>query len=226
MARPRFDPKLPLVAARSFDYQGRPYKAGDPFPAPGASVPEAHKLRTLYGSRLVNHGEAVAAAPVDPVQMEGTPGGWYTITAPWLDEPMRVRGKAGAEKAAEKLRTDGEPPTHHGVTLTEGDNGWWEVKADWASEGEKVHGEADARARAAELRAGGPPPDPRTEVTVDPGLVMGEAEGQFVVNAPWLEEAMILPTREAAEAEAERLRRDGPPDGWEPAPESEPAEPA
>lgn len=220
MARPRFDPKLPLVAARSFDYEGRPYKAGDPFPHPEAKTPDPRKLPTLYGSRLVNHGQAVAVAPVDPVQMEATPGGWYTITAPWLDEPMRVRGKVLAERAAQKLRDDGEPLTHHGVTLTEGDNGWWEVKADWASEAEKVHGEADARARAAELRAEGPPPDPRTEVTI------AEDGDAFMVNAPWLEQALSFESREAAEIAAGGLRGDGPPDGWEPAPESEPAEPA
>lgn len=216
MVRPRFDPTRPLVAARSFDYGAGRFKAGDPFPTEGIAV---HKLNTLYGARRVNHPDLVAAPPppeppADPVVMEPTPGGWYNISAPWLDAPLRVRGKAGAEKAAAKMRADGEPAYHHGVTLTEGQNGWWEITVDWELDHPlNLHGEEAARARAAELRAAGPPPDPRTEVTIT------EDGDDFLVNAPWIEEALRFEDRADAETQVEIFRSDGPPEGWEPAPE-------
>lgn len=210
MVRPRFDPNRDLVAARSFTWQGEDLSAGDPFPKEG--VP-SYRLRTLYGARMVNHAEK----PADPVVVTAEPGGMFAVSAPWLDEPFRVRGTARANREADKLRREGEPDYHHGVAVVEspGGNGWWMVGTDWTDEIEKVHGEQNARARAAELRAEGPPPDPRTDVTVS------EGDGEFVVNAPWLEEAMLLPTRDAAEEQAEALRTAGPPEGWEPAPTDE-----
>jgi hypothetical protein len=211
MARPRFDAKRDFVAAKAFPFNGQQLQAGDPFPKDG--VP-GYKLGTLYGARMINFAPE-AEAPVDPVQVQGGDGGWFTVTAPWLEEPIKVRGTARANREADKLRREGEPPYHHGVAIHEGENGWWAVEADWMDEAEKVHGEEAARARAAELRAEGPPPDPRTSPTVTPPAEEG---GMFIVNAPWLEEAVEFSDGTDAEAHLIALRDAGPPDGWEPAP--------
>ncbi|MFL6864117.1 MAG: hypothetical protein ACJ8DZ_14070 [Allosphingosinicella sp.] len=215
MVRPRFDPARDFVAARGLTWKGQPLKTGDPFDKAG--VPP-HKLKTLYGSRAINMSDGTPAAVPEIVElgsMEATPGGWYNISMPWLDEAERVRGKVNAERRLAKLREDGEPLDHHGVALSEGENGWWEVKAEWAVEAEKIHGEDAARARAAELRDEGPPPDPRSEPTVTPPTEEG---GTFIVNAPWLEEAEAFADGTDAEQRRIQLREAGPPDGWEPAP--------
>jgi hypothetical protein len=209
MARLRFDPRRPLVAARAFTYHGKKFAKDDPFPTEGI---DPRVLKKYYEGRYLHHGEGQAdATAAEPVQMEPQPGGWYQISAPWLDEPERIKGKVRAERRLAELREAGEPEYHHGVTTVESDNGWWHVLADWDNEGEKVHGEEAARARAAELRAEGPPPDPRTDVT------LAEEEGEFVVNAPWLEEPLIFEDRADAETQVELTREAGPPEGWEPA---------
>lgn len=91
------------------------------------------------------------------VEVEELGGGWYQIDAPWLEEPLKEQGREAAEAKQREIHDAGEPATHHGVTLTEGENAYWSVKADWADEAETVHGEDAARARAAELRDAGPP---------------------------------------------------------------------
>lgn len=214
MARPRFDPRRPLVAAVAMTYAGKQLAKGDPFPTEGVAP---HKLRILYSSRRLEHGEAAAPAdPFAPIGIESTPGGWYNLTAPWLDEPERVRGKVRAERRAAQLRDDGEPDYHHGVRVEEGENGWWSVQADWMGENAyNIHGEAAAREQAASLRAEGPPPDPRTDVT------LVEEDGDFIVNAPWLEEPWVFEDREDAETQVTLTREAGPPEGWEPAPQAE-----
>lgn len=205
--RPRFDAARDFVAARAFTFNGHELNAGDPFPK---DETDPHKLKTVYGARLINFKPEDEKAP-DPVEVSQS-GSWYTINAPWLEEPISCQGKARANREAAKLRREGEPAHHHGVELTEGENGWWAVTADWAEEAENVHGEEAARARAAELRAEGPPPDPRTDVTVT------EDGDEFIVNAPWLEEAQPAATREEADSTAKALRESGPPEGWEPVP--------
>lgn len=224
MARPRFDPKRALIAARAFPYLGVAYKAGEPFPGLDGqgNPPPGFKLRTLYGSRLVDHGEGTAAeagppADADQVTIEAQPGGFYLISAPWLDESERIKGKVKAERRAAALREDGEPDYHHGVRVEEGENGWWSVQADWTGDNEyNIHGEEAAREQAAKLRSEGPPPDPRTEVTIEDA-----GDDLFLVNAPWLEGPIEATGRETADAEAQRLREAGPPEGWEPAPAAE-----
>lgn len=218
MVRPRFDASRGLVAARGFTFLGHDYEAGDPFPIAGSDPIPIAKLKTIYGSRFVNHTDKTVTTRTeagDPVTMEATGGGYYDIAAPWLDEPIRVRGKAKAEAEAAALREAGEPSYHHGVGVYEVDNGWWEVQADWSADPEKVHGEQAARERAAEIRREGPPPDPRTDVTIF------EQDDIFFVNAPWAEAATPAGSRADAEAEQQRLREAGPPEGWQPAPEAE-----
>lgn len=105
--RLRFDPKRPLVAARDFTFAGKDYKAGDPFTPEG--VPD-RMLQRQYETRAVLHGEDDGTATdTDPVSMTGPSGGRYTITAPWLDEPVIVRGKTNAEKRLAQMRADGPP---------------------------------------------------------------------------------------------------------------------
>jgi hypothetical protein len=91
------------------------------------------------------------------VTLEQGEGGWYTVAAPWMDEPEKVQGRELAEKRQLEIHEAGKPELHHGVRLTATGGGWFDVKADWATEAEKVQGEEAASARAAELREGGPP---------------------------------------------------------------------
>ncbi len=118
------------------------------------------------------------------------------------------------------MRAEGEPASHHGVTVTPGENGWFEVAAEWDPENiAKVHGEAAARELAASWRAEGSPAAPVTDpVTVDEGAIGTEAEGLFVVGAPWIadDDRELFQTREAADERAAALREAGPPEGWSP----------
>lgn len=157
--RPRFDPKRPLVAARDFTFMGVAYKAGDPFNPEGASDRQRGRQ---YEARAVNFGEGEATdAPVEQVTMEGPKGGRYTITAPWLDEPEVVRGKANAEKRLAELRDEGAPlgfiDGGSAVTVEEKGGGWYEIDAPWLDEPEKVQGRDEAEARQRELHEAGEP---------------------------------------------------------------------
>lgn len=201
MARPMFDAGRDFVAARAFPYNGHPYKAGEPFNKEGLA---AHQLKTLYGSRFINFGEKDAAA-ADPVTITEGKGGWFEVTAAWLDDPIKIQGRKKAEKIAAEVREAGEPLEHSGVALLEGENGWWDVRTDWA-EVEKVHGAEAAYARAAELRGEGAP--------ADAVLVRPAGEGRFIVIAPWLADPIELPERQKADYTAGQVREAGPPIGW------------
>lgn len=152
--RLRFDPKRPLVVARDFTFMGTAYKAGDPFAPEGA----ADRLRARqYEARVVNHGpdEAAVQADADPVRMtESDKRHTYLITAPWLDEPISVRGKANAEKRLAEVQADGPPVGYvdggSEVTVEEGGGGWFTITAP-GQEPEKVQGREAAEARFLEL---------------------------------------------------------------------------
>jgi hypothetical protein len=162
MARPRFDPSRPLVAARGFTYAGQELQVGDPFPTEGLAP---HKVRTLYGSRYLNHREGDAApeaeATPEDVQMTALAGGYYEITAPWLEQPQKVRGKANAEKELARIREEGAPlgfiDGGTDVTITAKDGGWYDVMAPWLDEPLKEQGREAAEARQRELHAAGEP---------------------------------------------------------------------
>lgn len=203
MARPRFDPKRPLVAARSFTYLGVDYTAGAPFPTDGIAP---YKLNTLYGSRAVNHTDE-KAEPASPVQMKALGGGYFEVTAPWLDDPEKVRGQQKAIARVEELREAGEPDSYGGVSIEGGEGGWYTIEADWADEPEKIQGEDAARARAAALRAEGPYPDgsERAEIAQD------EDTDKFLVSAPWLPGVEEYDNVDEAKARLELIRREGPP---------------
>lgn len=115
------------------------------------------------------------------VEIEEQGGGWFEITAPWLDEAEKVQGREAAEKRQREIHDAGEPDTYALVTLTEGENGWWDVKPAWLAEPEKVQGEEQARERAAELRGEGAPegwePESGTALTAEEATQAAE-DGQ------------------------------------------------
>jgi hypothetical protein len=205
VARPRFDPNASHTAARSFTYNGVEYGAGDPFPSGDFA---AHRMRTLYDSRALNQGDA---GSTDPVQLRQTRPGYFEITAPWLDEPEKVRGKANADKRLAELRDAGEPLDHHGVAVEgDGEGGWYEVTAEWLDEPVKVQGLDEAKAEAARLRSAGPPPEHYALVTVMP-VDPDQPEGAQTVDAPWLDNIETLDDLEQANARAQVIREAGPP---------------
>lgn len=148
------------------------------------------------------------------VTIEDHGGGWYDVSAPWLDEPDKVQGRDAAEQRQRELHAGGEPAYHHGVRILDGENGWYGLKADWADKQENVQGEDKARERAAELRAEGPPP-----VDVAALVTMTEQDGKQVVSAPWLDQPETFDTVEEAEARKAALVESGVPDGFELTPE-------
>lgn len=121
--RPRFDPNREFVAARGFTFAGAPHAAGDPFDKGAATGP---RLAMLYESRMINFAPD-DAKPADPVQIVQVSGGYYNVSAPWLDEPIRARGKVKSEETAAQLRADGPPlgwiAGGTQTTVTGGENG-------------------------------------------------------------------------------------------------------
>src|SRR3546814_9549810 len=82
------------------------------------------------------------------VEIEETGGGWYAITAPWLDDAEKVQGRDAAETRQREIHAAGEPDNYKGVTLTAGENGWYVITRDGSETELKVHGEEQARADA------------------------------------------------------------------------------
>lgn len=111
--REPFDPRRSLVAAREFRFAGLVYKPGDPFPGPDASDIALFSRRNIqrqYDTFAVNHAADAEAEADDLIKMTGPSGGRYKITAPWLEEPLIIRGKVNAEKALAEAREAGPPP--------------------------------------------------------------------------------------------------------------------
>lgn len=162
--REPFDPKRPLVAAREFSFAGIKYGPGDPFPGPGvdlASISRRH-IERQYSTFAVNHAEPTEADQADDlIQMTGPSGGRYSITAPWLEKPLVIRGKVNAEKALSDLRDEGAPlgwiEGGSEVEIEEAGGGWFHISAPWLDEAEKVQGREAAEARQREIHEAGPP---------------------------------------------------------------------
>lgn len=215
--RPRFDPKRSLTAARAFLFAGRNYAPGDPFPHPDDPRPADRQLARQYESRAVNMVDQAAEAQ-DPVQMTGPDDAHrYTITAPWMDEPLVIRGKAKAEEAPADLRSEGRPlgwiEGGSEVEVIDLDGGWYEITAPWLEEETKVQGREAAEAKQLEVHTAG---EPITHhgVTLDPEA--GE-NGYYDVKADWLAEAEKVHGIDAARERAAELRDAGAPEGWDPA---------
>jgi hypothetical protein len=93
------------------------------------------------------------------------------------------------------------------VVLEELKGGWYMIRAPWLPDGhEKIKGKAKATARLAEIVAKGD----TKGVTVG-----GDGEGGwYEVSAPWLDVAEKVQGRDEAEARADVLIAEGPPEGW------------
>lgn len=225
MARPRFDPSRPLVAARSFVYAGQQLHKGDTFDPTGIA---RHNLSTLYGSRYVNHPDAgaVAAPTADDVTVapagRGNGGGFFDVSAPWLDKPERIRGQANAQAFADKLKADGPPlgfiPGGSEVTVTETD-GRFEVNAPWLDQPEIFDTREAAEKRQRELHGLGEP-DHHNGVRLTDG-----GNGWFEVKPDWGDVEKFQDGDEAR-ARATELRAAGPPPAPPPAPPPPPPPPA
>lgn len=162
--REPFDPKRPLVAAREFIFAGVSYGPGDPFPGPDAGPVSSFPRRLIerqYNTFAVNHGEADGPASDDPIQMTGPKGGRYTITAPWLETPLVVRGKVNAEAALADMREEGPPlgwiDGGSEVEVEELGGGWYQISAPWLEEPLKEQGREAAEAKQRELHEAGAP---------------------------------------------------------------------
>lgn len=221
--REPFDPKRALVAARDFTFAGIPYNPGDPFPEPGVDVSTFSRrlIERQYDTFAVNHVPEEVEAEGTVQMVPGPNNGRYTITAPWLDEPLIVRGKKNADEEFAKIKEEGPPlgwiegGTETGVEHVGG--GWFAITAPWLDEPEKVQGREAAEARQREIHAAGAP-DPELEPVEGhaASVLIAIEDDKFVVTAPWLEAPEEFADSAAAEARQGELRAEGPPEGWEP----------
>lgn len=202
--RPEFDPNRDFVTQTFFRVNGVPYERGVPFPKEEVDV---RLLRRLYDTHQLGFrtdDPVEKDADLAPLTLEPTGGGWYQITVPWLDEPVKVQGEDKARFEAFQIREAGEPDEHHGVVMLEGENGWYSVMAEWQDEPERVHGRDAAYERATALRAEGPPApaetpaptetDPAFEQRVQ-ALVDGYTREQLDVMAEGIEGADSAPNK-------------------------------
>lgn len=197
-----FDPKRDFVCQGFFRAHGIAFERGAPFPGKdeeGNDRPRDPRLeKLLYENHKITFAdpdEEEAAKALLPVTMEGKDGGWYDISAPWLDAPEKVQGHDAALLAAQQMRDAGEPSEHHGVALVEGENGWWKVNAAWLEEPESVHGEEPAYERASELRKEGQRAgwEPKTELLGAEGF-----EANYEIGGGTVELATIIASAQAA----------------------------
>lgn len=236
MARPRFDLRLDagreMVAATEFTYNGIDYEAGDPFPIADL---DPRRVSTLHGARRINftndrqqdardaraarRDELTRQSEESPVKIEPQPGGYYQISAPWLAEPERVRGKAAAAARVEALTAEGPPlgfiDGGSAVTVKGGEGGWYDVNAPWLPAPEKVQGRELAETRQREIHEAGEP-DSWGGVT----LMAGEG-GWWTITRPEFDGELKVQGEEQARDAAAKLRAgemiDGQPVEWSPA---------
>src|SRR3546814_19018742 len=79
------------------------------------------------------------------VEIEETGGGWYAITAPWLDAADKVPGRDAAETRQREIHAAGEPDNYKGVTLTAGENGRYGITPAGSDPQPHVHHRDPAR---------------------------------------------------------------------------------
>lgn len=151
--RPHFDPKGDYEAARAFTFLGRRYEVGTAFPHPADDVP-TRMVSQQYGSRAIRM-VAAKAIPQLLVALDLQPGGIYLITAPWLAEPERVKGKKKAVARQGELLA--QEPLSYGHVTVEGAGAVWTVTPAWGDDVETLSSETAARDRARTIRMAGPP---------------------------------------------------------------------
>lgn len=171
----KFDKTKPLVALRQMTLLGHEVAGGDPISElkDGNGVPlDSGILCRLWMTRWADYAEDVRptpelAAPTDPDDTTGvayshTGGGWYSVTAPWLDDPIKVQGAAAAEAKAEELRAAHAALLQPlddllaSVLVAEEDE-TFTVTAPWLENPELFATAELAEARQAQLREEGPP---------------------------------------------------------------------
>ncbi len=200
-----------LIATRAMTFDGNELVAGDKIP-----LGEEDKGKAL---RIWMTGRAVYEEHFNPTPINSAPltrefritkggnNGYYLIDVPWLDEPLSIKGKKKAEDERDRLQSEGEPLSHHGVAiLGDGKGGWYGVKADWIDAEIKAQGMEAAYFIATNLRTAGPFPVEAAgigKVEVD--------HGQYAVVYPWMEEVEYCGSIQEAEAFEQRLREAGPP---------------
>jgi hypothetical protein len=223
MVRERLDRRTATqrkyTAMRDFTYSGIDYSAGKDFPIDGLSL---HQVLTLHGARHidlvpVDQEEAHAAENDRGVTLKETSPGRYEITADWLDEPEKARGKTAAEKRAEELRAEGPPlgfiKGGSQLKLEETDGGWYAITGPWLETPVKVHGRSAAETRLAELHAEGEPE------TYGGYTLTGGEGGWYTISKPDHEGELKVQGEEAAREAVAQLRA-----GEQPADTAIPAE--
>lgn len=217
MVRARFDRLRAFdrdyVAMRSFTYHGKDYAKGDPFPKDGLSH---HDLSKLHTARYIDNAPEVK--PEEQVTVNDKGGGNYEITAPWLTEPEKVKGKDNAAKRADEIRTAGPPlgfmEGGSEVTVEGGEGGWHTISAPWLDEPEKVQGREAAESRQREIHAAG---EPATHhgVTLQPG-----ENGWHTITREGADGELKVQGVDAAREAAAKLRAgeqvEGQPAEWDP----------
>lgn len=134
--REPYDPKRPLVAAREFIFAGRAFKKGDPFPTEGFA---RRLIDRQYDCRAVEHA-APGVEDDSPIKMvPGPSNGRYTITAPWLETPLIIRGKKNANQAFADMTEEGPPEGWEPAGEGDGEAG----EGQEAGEGNSVQSETD-----------------------------------------------------------------------------------
>jgi hypothetical protein len=199
------------TALQSFTFEGRKYANGDPFPIDGLPL---HQVMTLHGARHIDLVPLSPESEEPPAEDRGVTltekgGGNYEITAAWLDEPLKVRGRDAANAEAERVRNEGPPlgfiEGGSDVTIEQLAGGWYAINAPWLEMPEKVQGRDLAQERQRAIHDAGEPAEHH-------GVALTEsANGWFDVKADWLPESEKVQGRDAAVARANELRAQGDP---------------
>lgn len=88
--------------------EGKAGGEGDQTPA-GEPIPTAEEAEALArkAAEEAEDGTADHSALVEMAE-EGS-NGWYVVSAPWLDEGVKIRGRANAEAEQTRIREEGPP---------------------------------------------------------------------------------------------------------------------
>jgi hypothetical protein len=116
-----FDPSKQLVAGRQMTLHDDELTGGDPI---SMDVDEGTRRR-LWMVEHAHYEEDYRPTPelqteeeedTKGVEFTHIGGGQYEVTAPWLTEPVKVKGKAAAEAKAAELREQAPPPEEEAST--------------------------------------------------------------------------------------------------------------
>lgn len=218
MSDRRLSPKYfifpaPLVFVRHVTFEGVDYKPGDDLP----EGTDKGKAQRLWMSRRIVYKDDFNPTPIqsspnldDPFPVTDHKNGSYSIGAPWLDEPITIKGKKKANDQRDKMMREGEPLSHHGVHIVPAKSGAWHtLTADYIEGFDfKVQGIENARFVAEHLR------EAREDIESHGGIGMVRVDqDKWAIIHPTMEEIEYEVSLGEAEAHVARLREAGPPDG-------------